>query len=252
MKHFRTIRMWVIGAALFALRFYQNTHDFDNETGLHTLSYAGIALVALIAVAVIAAFRISRRESWEKPPFNENFSVPHTSLTPLITGIFLLAAGGALLAKNAFSSEFLVGSTSAANIASVAVAVLVILSAFCLLLLTRQMRRGSTPSLILVLPSMFFTAFWVLSLYLPSANDPVLAHYCLPILAAASAAYAFSQLAGFFRRETAICSFLFMSECAVILCLAAAAELNVHSLLYLGCALIFTVFSVLQKPKTAK
>ena len=50
---------------------------------------------------------------------------------------------------------------------------------------------------------MFFGVFLVLTVYLPAANDPVLPRYYLQILAAAIAAYAFSQLAGFLRRRAA-------------------------------------------------
>lgn len=246
---FKLIRMWGIGAALFALRLYQNAKDFDSETGLHTLSPAGIAIIAIVAGAIAAAFIFSRRESKTKPHFSEHFSAPERSTMVMIVGSFLLAAGGGLLVMNAFRADVFSGGAAAADVASLVVGALVIVSFFFFLLLTRQMRRGEEVSLILLLPPMFFAAFWVLSLYLPAANDPVLARYCLPIIAAAAAAYAFAQLAGFFRCETRVRNFSFIAECAVILCVGAAAELNVHSLLYAGCALILTVFFVLQSPK---
>lgn len=246
---YKLIRVWGVGAILFTLRFFQNARDFDSATGLHTMSPLGIALLVVILAATALSFFLSLRQSKEKPLFSEHFSAPGRSTTALIIGTFLLAAGGGLLAKDAFSSGLFSGSASATAIASCAVAALVIIAVPCFLLLTRQMRRRQSPALFLLLPSMFFSAFWVLALYLPVANDPVLARYALPILAAAVAAYAFSQLAGFFRGETRIRTFCFVSECAVTLCLAAAAELNVHSLLYLGCALILSVFTVLQKSR---
>lgn len=249
---FKLLRMWILGAILFALRLYQNTNDFDSATGLHTMSAAGTALIVLTIAAIAAAFLFSLGESKEQPLFSEYFPAPKKSAAALILGIFLLAAGGALLAKDLFAADVLGGNASAGDFASCAVAVLVILSVPCLLFLTGRMRRGHSYSVLLLLPSMFFSAFWVLALYLPAANDPVFARYCMPILSAAAAAYAFSLLAGFFRRETSVRMFSFISECAVILCMAAVAERNVYSLLYAGCAVIFSVFSLLPKRKKAE
>ena len=133
--------------------------------------------------------------------------------------------------------------------AKLATAVLAVAAGIGFVILTAQMRRGETDSVVPVLPVMFFSAFWVLTLYLPVATDPVLARYYLPILAAAAAAYAFAELGGFFRGDTKVRNFSFTAEYATMLCIAACAKLEVESLVYAGCALILTVLLALRGKK---
>lgn len=244
----KLIRMWGVGAVLFVLRYLQINRDFDPETGLHTLSGIGIALTALIMAGGIAAFAFSLREKKEKPAFSAHFAAPNKSLLLLILGSFALGAGGAMLLADTMRVYTAEGGFSATEIARLATAVLAIIACPCFLLLTRQLRRGAENAMLaLTLPALFFAAFWVLTLYLPSANDPVLARYCLPIVAASAAAYAFALLAGFFRKETGARMFSFIAECAVFLCIGAAAHLNSGSLLFIGCALLLSSFVVLRK-----
>ena len=228
-----------MGLAMFALRLYQNTYDFEPTTGLHFLSVAGIALAALIALSGILAWISTRNESRERPLFADHFPVPDRSTIVFVSASLLFAAGGVMLGVHAISTG--------AGIAPLVTAVFALASFLGFLLLTRQMRGGVAFSVAAILPALFFSAFWVLSLYLPSANDPILARYYLPILAAAVSAFAFAQLSGFFRGETRVRSFCFTAELAVMLDIAAVAELNQHSLLFAAGAVMLSAFLMLRE-----
>lgn len=236
-KKFR--RVWGMGLAMFALRLYQNTYDFEPTTGLHFLSVAGIALVVLIALSGVLAFVSTRNESRECPRFADHFPVPDRSTIVFVSASLLFAAGGAMLGVHSISTG--------AGFAPLVTAVFAFAAFFGFLLLTKQMRAGTAFSVGPALPVLFFSAFWVLTLYLPSANDPILARYYLPILAASMNAFAFAQLAGFLRGETRVRTFSFIAECAVMLSIAAIAEFNQHSLLFAACAVMLSAFLMLQE-----
>lgn len=228
-----------MGLAMFVLRLYQNTYDFEPTTGLHFLSVAGVTLVMLIALSGILAFVSTRGESRERPRFADHFPVPDRSTIVFVSASLLFAAGGVMVGVHAVSTG--------AGIAPLVTAAFALASFLGFLLLTKQMRGSAALSVGPALPVLFFSAFWVLTLYLPSANDPILARYYLPILAAALSAFAFAQLAGFFRCETKVRTFSFIAEYAVMLNLAAIAELNQHSLLFAACAVMLTAFLMLQE-----
>lgn len=247
----KLIRMWGLGLVMFGLRLHQLRYDFDSKTLLHTPSAAGTALAVLAAAAAVVLFVLSRWESKKKPLFHEHFAAPEKSTPVLIAGGFLMAFGGVMpvisvLMKGSPSGGIL-QSVGAAQLAS---AVLAAAAGIGFMVLTAQMRRGEARSLVPVLPAVFFAAFWVLAQYLPSAEDPVLARYYLPILAASAAAYAFAELGGFFRGDTKVRNFSFAAEYAVVLCIAACARLEIESLVYVGCALILSVFLSLQRKKS--
>ena len=236
---------WGMGLVMFALRLYQNAYRFDPLTGLYYPDAAGIALAAFVVLSLVLSFVLSLRAKKDRPLFAEHFCAPEKSTTILVAAAFLFAAGSALTARDALSA--------AMRIAPLITALLAFISFVSLLLLTRQMRTGRAFSVAPTLPLMFFSSFWVLSLYLPAANDPILARYYLPVLAAAVSAYAFALLAGFFRKETRVRTFRFVAGYAVSLCVAAIAQLNNHSLLFAACALLLSVFLALdEKPESVE
>lgn len=232
---------WGLGLVMFALRLYQNTYRFSPSTGIYLGGTAGTVLAVLVAVSLVLAYLLSRRAGKDRPGFVDHFCAPTQSTTVLVAAAFLFAAGGALTGLDALSADF--------RIAPLITALFALISFVSTLMLTRQMRTERAFSVAPVLPLMFFAAFWVLTLYLPAANDPILARYYLPILAAAVSAYAFAQLAGFFRKETRVRTFRFVAGYAVTLCIAAVAELNPHSLLFAACALLLSVFLALDEKK---
>lgn len=232
---------WGMGLVMFALRLYQNTYRFDPATGLYLGGTAGTVLAILVGVSLVLAFILSLRAKKTRPLFADYFCTPAKSTTVLVAAAFLFAAGGVLTGLGALSSDL--------RVAPLITALLAFISFVSTLLLTRQMRTGRVFSVVPALPLMFFAAFWVLTLYLPAANDPVLARYYLPVLAAAVSAYAFAQLAGFFRKETRVRTFRFVAGYAVMLCIAAVAELNSHSFLFAACALLLSVFLALDEKK---
>ena len=230
---------WGMGIGMFLLRLSQNASCFDPVTGLYTRGAAGIALAALIIVALALSFLFSRFDSKERPLFAEHFSAPERATTTLVVAAFLFALGGVLLGKDALASEM--------RIAALVAAAFAVLSCVSLLVLTRQMRsENGARSVLPTLSPMFFAAFWVLTLYLPAASDPILARYYLPVLSAAVSAYALAQFAGFFRKETRVRTFRFIVSFAITLCIASAAELNAHSILFAACALMLSVFMALE------
>lgn len=238
---YRGPRLWVQGLLLFALRLAQLRTGFDSETGLAVASLPGTLLAALLAVCAAAELVLCLRLPGEKAAFDVQFARPERAVPCLVTGSFLLAAGGALL---------LVSALPARGVAAMAAGILAVAAAGGFLLLVRQLRAGGTAGVLPLLPAMFFAVFFVLTVYLPAGADPVLARYYLPVLAASVTAYALSQLAGFLRRESSARSFVWTADCAVILCLAAMAD-SLSSpgllLLYAGCALLLSVFLLLRR-----
>lgn len=230
--------LWGLGTGMFLLRLGQNMHDFDPATGLYLGGSSALIIGVLTVAALVLSLLLSLRGGKHRPLFCEHFAVPERSTTVLVLAALAFVLGGAIMGKNAL--------TESLRVAPMVTAALAVFSGVFLLSLTRQMRRDEAYSLAATLPLMFFGAFWVLTLYLPSASDPVFERYWLPILAAAVSAYAFAQLAGFFRRETRVFTFRFVASYAVILSVAACAELNAHSILFAACALLLSAFLALE------
>ena len=229
---------WGVGLAMFVLRLYDNANCFHPATGLYLGGTTGLMLGAVAIAALLLSLLLSLRGGKDRPLFSAHFATPERSTTALVLAALLFVLGGAVMGKNALSEPL--------RVAPLVTAAFAFFSGVFLLSLTRQMRRGEANSLTATLPLMFFGAFWVLTLYLPAASDPILARYWLPILAAAVNAYAFAQLAGFFRGETKVRTFRFVAGYAVALSVAACAELNAHSILFAACALLLSVFLALE------
>ena len=173
----QTGRVWCSGLILFGMRAIQNQTGFDPETGLALPSVAGTALV--IGLAVLAALEVlfSLSLSKEKVDFEHHFAPPEKSLTALIIGCMMLVAGGILLALESV--------TTGGGIAPIVTGALAALTGIGFLVLGRQMRAWDELNVTPTLPSLFFGVFLVLTVYLPTASDPILERYYLPVLAAA-------------------------------------------------------------------
>lgn len=238
----RAGRLWCAGLVLFFLRLVQNLTGFDPETGLSLPSLPGTALVACLALLALWELFLVRKLDKAKAPFARRFAAPDKETAFLAAGSLLLVAGGLLMALSGL------GSGGGEGVAAIAAGLTGAVSGCCILLLGRQMRAGGEVTVGPLLPAMFFGVFLVLAVYLPAADDPVLARYWLPVLASALAAYAFSQLAGFLRGESSPRGFTPVADLAVILCLASLADGGLgQSLLLGGCALVLTVFLLLQR-----
>lgn len=233
-----TARIWCGGIILFGLRLIQDQTGFDSATGLTLPSVAGVALpLALVVLAALEVLLV-RRQSSGKPSFDSHFAPPERSLTALVVGCMMLGTGGFLLLMD----------TADRSITATVTGVLALLTCFGFLALGRQMRAWDELNILFVLPSLFFGVFLVLTVYLPTVSDPVLARYYLQILAAALAAYAFGHLAGFLRRESTPRTFTAVGELAVMSSIAAAADGDeAASLLFVGCAVVLSVFLALQR-----
>lgn len=236
----KMIPLWLIGLALFALRFVETRTGFDADTGLVLPTLARPVLIGAVVLAALYAAAAVRKCSVERPQFDEHFVSPGSSKTALVLGSFLYMGGGLWLGYQTMIEQ--------AGIAPLVTAALAAVTGAGFLVLTKQMGDGEADSVTPLLPGLFFSAFWMLSLYLPTSNDPVLARYWLPILAAAMQAYALAHLSGFFRNETKIRSFGFTSRVAVMLCIAAVAEPNLRfTPLFLGSAVVMSAFLTLER-----
>lgn len=232
--------LWCAALVLFLLRFMEILSGFDPATGLTVPVAVRDALVAGVVLSGLGTTILCRRLPKDMPSFSDYFSSPEQSKVLLVLGSFLMMGGGVWLGIQTLSDQKGIASLVTAGLAAVAGA--------GFLVLTKKMCSGDADSVTPLLPVLFFSSFLVLSLYLPAGSDPVLARYGLPILAAAMSAYAFAQLAGFFRRETKIRTFHIVARIAVLLCTAACAEFElVYAPLYFSCAMILSVFLVLAK-----
>lgn len=236
----KILPLWVIGLALFALRFLENRFGFDAATGLAVPTPARLALIAAIGLAAVYAAGAVMKRSGECPAFDEHFSAPERWKLLLVLGSFLYMGGGVWLGFQTVTQQ--------AGIAPLITAALAFLTGGGFLVLTKRMSDGEADSVTALLPGLFFSAFWVLSLYLPTGTDPVLARYWLPVLAAAMQAYALAQLSGFFQKESKVRSFGFTARVAVLLCIAALAEMNLtYAPLFLGSAVVMSTFLALER-----
>ena len=236
----KIIPLWAVGLALFALRFLETRLGFDAATGLAVPTLTRPALIAGVVLAAVYAAGAVMKRSTACPAFDEHFAAPEQWKLLLVLGSFLYMGGGAWLGVQTVMQQ--------AGIAPLITAALAFATGGGFLVLTKRMGDGEADSVIVLLPGLFFSAFWVLSLYLPTGADPVLARYWLPILAAAMQAYALAQLSGFFQKESRVRSFGFTARTAVMLCIAAAAEPNLtFAPLFLGSALVMSAFLALER-----
>lgn len=235
----RAGRLWIQGLLLFGLRLAQNRSGFDPATGLSRPSVPGLVLAVALAVCAAAEAALCLRLPKARVSFSRQFAPPERETLLLVMASLLLAAGGALLALRALPER---------GVAAMAAGLLAVAAGAGFLVFIRQLRSGAALSVLPVLPSMFFSVFFVLTVYLPAESDPVLARFYIPVLAAASSAYAFSLLAGFLRSESNPRTFACMTNLAVLLNLTALADAGCglgRLLLHAGCALLLTGFLLL-------
>lgn len=240
-------RVWVQGLLLLGLRLAQLRVGFDQATGLAIPSIPGKVLAVVIAICIAAELVLCLRLPKGRASFARHFAPPEDP-APFFFG----AAGDALLALG--GAVLLAGAVPDRRVTAIAAGLLgVIAGAGLLLLMWAMCIRVTDIPVWPLLPSMFFGVFFVLTVYLPEENDPVLARFYLPVLAAALTAYAFGQLAGFLRQEGSLRSYAFTTNLAVMLCLAATADGGGlgRVLIFAGCAMIFTIFSMMRREGVA-
>ena len=239
MKNFfwRVGRLWCAGIVLLLLRLAQNRGGFEPATGLSVRSLPGMMALALLAACAAVELALSFRNHREKSGFDAQFAPPDKELLAAVLGSLLLAAGGILLALQGFRTG---------DVAGGAAGVLALGAGAGVLLLNRGARAGGELSVLMLLPAMLFAVFFVLAVYLPVEDDPVFMRYYLPVLTAAMIAYAFSELAGFLRKESSPRGFIFAGDMTVVLCLMSIADGGLaRVLLFAGCALVISVYLLL-------
>ena len=229
------------GVILFGLRLMQNQTGFDPETGLALPNFYSYALIAALAAVLVLQLVLQRKLPRKKFSFAAAFTPAQQLKLPLVLGGMLLAAGGAFLAVTSV--------TQAAGIARIVAGVLGVAAGFGLILFTKQLLSDGALSVMPLLPLLFFGVFLVLAIYLPSADDPILARFYIPILASAAAAVAFSQLAGFLYQESSHRRFAVTGNLALSLSIAALADAPGTPILLLltGCAVVLGAFLLMQE-----
>ena len=252
--------LWLEGVILLILRLIQLNSGFDPVTGLSLPSLAGrmvwILLLACLAAEVVMLFRQPKDG---KRSFACCFKVLEDAKVPglllegawvpgLIAASLLMVGGGALLLADALplqGNQKLVCAVS---------------GLFCIaggvgfLLLTRKMRGGGTPSVLALVPSMFFSALYLLVVYFPEDHNPVLDRFYLLVLAAALPALFLYQLSAFFQKEGSIRWFGFMADLTVIVCCAAMADCALNSsharlLINISFAIFASLFLLMLRPE---
>ncbi len=255
-KLIRAGRLWLEGVVLLVLRLVQLRSGFDPGTGLALPSMAGRVLWGLLLVCLLAELVLCLRQpKGGKRSFACCFQGLADAKTPglllenawvpgLIAGGFLLAGGGALLLAGALPPQDTLEITAAAA------GLLGVAGGVGVLLLAKKLRNGDELSVYPLLPSMFFSVLFLLSVYFPEESNPVLDSFYLPVLAAGLAAFFLYQLSGFFQREGSLRWFGFMAGMTVITSIAAAAD-GVSSpgrlLVHLSFAVTATIFLLLQR-----
>lgn len=233
----RGLRLWAQGLLLLVLRWMQLKNGFAPETGLPLRSFPGIVLViAILCFGALELFLALGVPKTARTYLNCLEPMQQRHLAPLAAGSLLLCAGGVLLP----GWDALAVAAAAAGAAA----------ALGLILFARLLRQGAEPRVLSLLPVMVFSVLFVLAVYLPEANNPVLERYYLPVLASCLAACSFYQLTGLACREGKLRWFDFFSNLAVPLCLAAMADCagNPGKLLaFLGLALVLTVFVLTRR-----
>lgn len=242
MKQWRQTGLWwCVGLALMALRLLHNRFGFDSSTGLSVPCWQRPALVAGLVLTAAGSVLLHWRLPRTKAAFGDAFALPERETALLAAGILLLAAGGGLVAVRS--------ALERGGAAALAAGALALAAGGGLLVGLRRLRTGQDMTAAPLLPAMFFSVFFVLAVYLPAADDPVLARYDIQVLATAAAAYAFSQLAGFTQRESSPRRFAITASLAVALCIAALADsvgLPLR-LLFAGCGAVLSGFLLLLK-----
>lgn len=234
--YFKSVRLWLQGLLLLALRWAELKTGFDPDTGLSRHSLPGILLAAAILFCAAAELWICLRIPGGKRTYlNCLEPMGRSHLAPLAAGSILLCGEAMNLQSGLLSI-----ATAAAGVATM----------LCLIYFVKLLRGGEKPSALFLLPAMVYSVLFLLTIYLPEESDPVLAHYYLPVLAAALAACAFYQLAGLTCREGSLRWFVFFGDLTVPLCLASMADYTGdlgHMLAYFGYALILTQFLLTRR-----
>ncbi len=233
----------IAGLLMAFLRAAQVRTGFDPATGLAVSSVPGVILPVCMVFCLIAEPLLQRRTSKAHIRLAAALSpIGGGALAALVCGAMGLMAGGGLTAM-----AYLLWSQRS-GLVQILAGLLAVATGAGLLLLLRALRRGGDApvSVIPLLPSLFFTVFLVLAVYLPTATDPVLARCWLKILAASLLAFGFSQLAGLAQGESTPRSFLVTANWAAVSCIAVLGDdlpIPVKAL-YLAGALILTAFAV--------
>lgn len=235
--YFKSVRLWMQGILLLALRWAELKTGFDPVTGFSRRSAPGLILIAAIVFCAAAELYLCIGLPGGKRTYlNCLEPMGSTHLAPMAAGSILLCAGAVLLPGWSMLAIITAGAGAA--------------SALGLILFVRLLRSGERPGAFPLLPAMVFSVLFVLIVYLPEESNPVLARFYLPVLAAALASCTFYHLTGLTCRESKLRWFVFCGDLAVPLCLASMADCAGswgRMMIYFGFALVLTQFLMTRR-----
>ena len=189
-------------------RWVQNFSVFDEETGLaqpHAF-WSYVVFVFLVAVAVALLFWVrSLRTTSFVPTYPQAMSLPSVFSSAGSLLVLLLMAAGSATSFLSFLSKYRYSRGLGEVVKSqtyfyLATAVLSIICALCLFSYLRSLSEKRTAK-----PSgkgvsafiVIFLCYWLVAAYKYSANDPVVWHFAIHLLAISAIILAFYYLAGF-------------------------------------------------------
>ena len=263
------------GVAAFVLRLLQNRTGFEAATGLPIPGNApGLALVALLAVLALAFLLLVRRlprEADPGPAFPEEFSSGSAGqvFLPVAGALLMLLSGLADLAEALGGVNLLARLQAAADPygaaamesvsgfapkAQLLLGLLSLVSGAAVFLAAAACRRGSREAgssfqgALLLAPPVALVVRLVLAYRLDSIN-PALEAYYVELLAVVFLTLAFYRLSSFAFQSGRTRRFTLYACAAVVLCIAALAEVGPHlssMLLYAGGAAALLGFLLLR------
>lgn len=259
-KFFLSMFIALGGIAAFALRLVQNRTGFENDTGLPVPgNAAGIALTILLAGTAVVVVMMARKLPEQPAVFPLDFSTEDAGLLMLpMAGVFLVGISGALdlllgmgfLANSAIDlpgigTLFLFASCEFPPVLHLLMGTFSLVSAAALLLcVLRCRRKDSRDSAMdgawLLVPVISLVVRLVLTYRVDSMN-PSLEAYYVELLALVFLTLAFYRLSSFAFGSGRVRRFAVYCGEAVILTLAALADIDAplsSTLLYLGGAAV--------------
>lgn len=188
MNHMKKLTLFLpvlLGAAGCLLRFLQRRTVFESS-GLARPHLLSAALLLWLLAAALFFLLAARRKQGKQLTFFHSFALPEGQVpVDLVCGALLFVVSGALL---------LVGHVGGGDIVPLIFAALAVLTGLTLLLFLRAWRAGGAPGSLL-LPPVLLALLFLLTTYQRFASYPVTQTFYVGVLAQASMAYAFHQIA---------------------------------------------------------
>ena len=211
----------VMAAIGLFLRWLQNNNIYEEATGLPVKSPISTVFVVFCVVYAAAALvlTLSLKDAWVESSFRTAFRA-RTILFPTVATILGIATAAAAVSL-LFSKP--VGISAALQ--SV-LALGALLCAICFPLISMGPKKDSTGNAACVytfVPVIFFSV-WLIIAFKEHAQDPVLWHYAIEVLAIASATLGFYYAAGYAFERARLKHTVLFGNLAAFFCITALGD----------------------------